>query len=315
MRKFRFAKLTSISALSASIVFSIGCQPQTSTTNANLVNTNANVANSFVNTNSNSAATNMNGAASSMIETREPEQYTAKVALNFEAVGDQRTTALPTIGAVVARSGADRRMEFTLPGTGEKVIYLDKAGTNYVILPNRKQYAELNAQSVGFEVRQLLMPEQIVQQVKKMQGLEMVGEEQQNGRTVTKYRYGGVANTQTQAGQVGTESFLMVDKETGLPLRSETVAQSQTGGNVQGFKGARMITQMSDIQTSADPALFMPPTDYAKVDSEQLKAQMSLIFNVAGQFIGQMMQSAAKPATSPMASPMNNSAANSAPQQ
>lgn len=312
MPKIRFAKLLSFSALSTVVIFSIACQPQTSTTNANLVNTNANIANSFANTSANSNSMNMSGAPNSAIETREPEQYTAKVSLSFEAMGDQRNTALPPIIATVARSGADRRMEFTLPGTGEKVIYLDKAGTNYVVLPNRKQYAELNAQSVGFEVRQLLMPEQIVQQVKKIQGLQMVGEEQQDGRTVTKYRYAGVANTQTQAGQVGTESFLIVDKETGLPLRSETVAQSQTGGNVQGFKGARMVTQMSDIQTSADPSLFMPPTDYAKVDSEQLKAQMNLIFSVAGQFIAQMMKSA-QPAASP-ASPMSNTASSTTAQ-
>jgi len=303
IQKLRFAKPGLLSVLLSAVVFSIGCQPQTSTTNANLVNTNANISNAFANSsNANSMNTNST-ASSSTVETKEPEQYEAKVLLKFEAVGDQQKTTLPTIGANVARSGADRRMEFVLPGNNEKIIYLDKAGTNYLILPNRKQYAELNKESLGFEVRRMLLPEQIVQQVKNMKGLQMVGEEQMNGRTVTKYRYQGVANTQTQAGQVETESLLIVDKETGLPLRSETVSQSQTGGNVQGFKGLRFVTEMSDIKTATDPAVFAVPTDYAKVEAEQVKAQANLIFGVVMQLFGQMMQSA-QPASSPMASPM-----------
>ena len=114
-----------------------------------------------------------------------------------------------------------------------KVVYLDTAGSNYLILPNRRQYAELNQDTLGFDVRRMLMPEQIVNQVKGMQGVERVGEETLNGRQVVKYRYAAVANTQTQAGQVGTESYLLVDAETGLPLRSETMSQSQTAANVQ----------------------------------------------------------------------------------
>ncbi len=303
MPKLSFAKPSLLSVLLSAVVFSVGCQPQTSTTKANLVKTNANIANSFANS-SNANSTNMNSSVSSAIETKEPEQYEAKVLLKLEAVGDQQKTTLPTISANVARNGAERRMELTLP-TGEKVIYLDKAGTNYAILPNRKQYAELNQETLGFDVRRMLLPEQIVQQVKDMKGVQLVGEEQMNGRTVTKYRYGSVANTQTQAGQVETESFLIVDKETGLPLRSETVLQSQSGGNVQGFKGMRVVTEMSDIKTTVDPAMFAPPTDFQKVEAEQVRSQANLIFSVVGQLIGQMMNQA-KPASSPMASPMTS---------
>lgn len=281
------------------VLFLIGCQPQTGNTNANLVNTNANVANAFSNT-ANTNKTNMNSSVS-VIETKEPDVYQAMVKLSLEALGETQKATMPTIGATVARSGADRRMEFTLP-TGEKIAYLDKAGTNYLILPNRKQYAELNQESVGFEVRRLLTPDEIVKRVQNVQGVQRVGEEQMNGRTVIKYRYEGVANTQTQAGQVETESFLIIDKETGLPLRSETVSQSQTGGNVQGYKGLRLVTEMTDIKTTADPSLFAPPTDFTKVDAEQVKAQANLIFQVAAGIIGQAMKSA-QPAATPMTTP------------
>jgi hypothetical protein len=60
-------------------------------------------------------------------------------------------------------------MEFTLP-TNEKVAFLDKGGKNYLILPARKQYAELTKEALGFEVRRLLMPEQIVAQAKGLSG-------------------------------------------------------------------------------------------------------------------------------------------------
>ena len=306
MQKSVFVKPILSSVLLASGIVFAGCagqQTSNSVTNANinLVNTNANVANSFAG-GANANAANMSSSEIASIETREPEQYEAKVLLKLEAIGDQQKTALPTLGAVVSRNGADRRMEFTLPGTNEKVIYLDKAGTNYIIMPNRKQYAELNKESVGFEVRRLLLPEQIVQQVKNLKGVKLIGDEQMSGRAVTKYGYESVANTQTQAGQVETESVLIVDKETGLPLRSETVAQSQTGGNVQGFKGMRVVTEMSDIKTVADAQTFNLPTDYAKVESEQVKAQVNLIFNVVAQLVGQMMNQA-RPTTSPMANP------------
>src|SRR5687768_1051080 len=206
-------------------------------------------------------------------------------------MGETQTANMPTLGAVVARSGADRVMEFALP-TGEKIIYLDKGGMNYLILPNRKQYAELTKDAVGFEVRRLLMPEQIVQQVKAIPGLRLAGEETLNGRTVVKYVYSAAANTSTQAGTVATESYVLVDKETSLPVRSETVSQSQTGGNVQGFKGLRLLTEMTDIKTSPDSNIFMLPTDYQKIEAEQVKAQATAIFQVVGQLIGQMMQQA-----------------------
>jgi hypothetical protein len=50
----------------------------------------------------------------------------------------------------------------------------------------------------------MLMPEQIVQQVKSVPGVQRVGEEKYNGRDVIKYRYGSVTDTQSQAGQVAT---------------------------------------------------------------------------------------------------------------
>jgi hypothetical protein len=160
---------------------------------------------------------------------------------------------------------------------------------NYLIFPNRKQFAELNKESLGFDVRRLLMPEQIVQQAKAVPGMKLVGEETQNGRQVAKYAYQAVANTNTTAGTVQTESYLLVDKETGLPLRTETVSQSQSG-NVGGVNGVRIVTEMTDIKTSPDAAMFNLPTDYQKIDPETVRAQVNAIFSAVSMLIGQAMQ-------------------------
>src|SRR5688572_9009246 len=292
MRKIKHGLFSIGAFVVSSVLVGTGC----TTTPTNTTVTNTNSVNSNLNTNTNISA------STTTITTSEPEQYQAAVKLTFELLGEGQKTTPPPLGAVVARSRQDRVMEFTLL-TNEKVIYLDKGGMNYVILPGRKQYAELSKEAVGFEVRRLLMPEQIVNQVKAIPGVRLVGEETVNGRQVMKYAYSAAANTQTQAGTVATESHILVDKETGLPVRSETVSQSQSGGNVQGITGARVVTEMTDIKTTPDANIFMLPAEFQKIDPEQVKAQANLIFSAVAGIAQQLIQqaSAPAPATSPMA--------------
>ena len=290
MRDIRHGFILLGSIVMIAVVVAAGCQPPaTNTTVANTTTVNTNV-----NTRSNSNVT----TTTTTITTSEPEQYQANIKLTLETLGGAQKASLPPLGAIVARSGADRVMEFALP-TGEKIIYLDKGGVNYVILPNRKQYAELSKEALGFEVRRLLMPDQIVNQVKTIPGVRLVGEETSNGRPVVKYAYSGAANTQTQAGTVATESYILVDKETGLPVRSETVSQSQSGGNVQGVSGMRIVTEMTDIKTTPDASIFTLPAEFQKIDSEQVKAQANLIFNTIAALVGQAMKQTQAPAMSP----------------
>jgi hypothetical protein len=261
-----------------------GCGSPTGNSNLAALNTNAGVANSISNSNLNAVST-----TGSTVNTREPDQYQAMVKLSFQTLGSGPQQAnLPNIGANVARQGDDRVMEFTV--ANEKVIFLDKGGMNYLILPNRKQYAELTKESLGFEVRRMMMPEQIVQQAKTVPGMKLVGEETQNGRQVLKYAYQAQANTNTNVGTVSTESYMIVDKETGLPLRTETVSRSQNGGNVQGVSGIRIVTEMTDIKTTPDPSMFNLPADYAKIDPETVKANINLIFQAVNALVGQAMQ-------------------------
>ncbi len=129
-------------------VFVIGCFVPACQMPANIATMNANISNanisnvngnSIVNSNlmnANVSNANMTSSTGSIVETKEPEQYQATVALKFEVSG-ANNLAVPPLKAEVARNGSDRRMEFSLPN-GEKLIYLERDGKQFVVSPNRK---------------------------------------------------------------------------------------------------------------------------------------------------------------------------------
>jgi hypothetical protein len=300
MQTNNFRCFASLYTLAFTSTLFIGCGAQPGT-NVNLANSGVNPSNSSVRA-PNTNAVNSGSVSTVPVEAKEPASYQAAVTLKLEAIGGEQNVALPTLTANVARSGADRRMEFSMPAGG-RVVFLDKAGKNYLILPEKKQYAELNRESLGFDVRRMLMPEHIVEQVKNIQGVQVVGEEKYNGRDAIKYRYTAVADTQTRAGQVATESFLIVDKANGVPLRSETVSQSQSGGNVQGYSGLRVVTEITEIKTDVAADLFAEPSGYQKIESEQVRSQVNMIFNSVAMLIGQLMKQGRPPASPAVTSP------------
>jgi hypothetical protein len=239
--------------------------------NAN-INTNINT-NTNLNTNINA---NVTTPPPSAIAAREPETYRGTLVFTAETEGGEKTIGIPTLSADVARSGNDRRVSFKLPD-GSELIYLDHAGTYYAISPARKQYAELTPAATGFQLQKLMTPGQIVAYLDKLQGIEPAGEETVNGRTAVKYRYARTSQTQTSAGEVKTDGFVFVDKETGLPLRAELF--SEASGNVQGVKGARVVAEMRDITTNVDPSLFEVPAGLNKVSEQQVRQQIDAISN------------------------------------
>lgn len=286
MPNFAFRPSTPLllSALLAVGLFGTACvqSTNTNTTNTNTANVNA------------TPAANVNASASpapgSAIEAREPDKYQAKLSLTAQTTGNGQNISIPALTSEVARNGADHRFALTLPG-GEQVVYLDKTDKRYIILPKRKQYAELTQESTGFEVPRMMTPAQVVEQLKSMQGYERVGEENVNGRTAIKYRYAGTTKTGTQAGDVQTEAIVLVDKETGLPLRSETVSESQSG-NVKGVTGLKIVTEMTDIKTDVDAGMFEVPQGYSKVSDQQVRQSVDAVGRAVIAIVGQIMQSA-----------------------
>ena len=270
-----------LSATLALALFASACQQGASNANTNTANANAN----------NSPAMNVNASPSTadagpMIETREPDKYRATLVLTAEATGGSSTPNIPKLSADVSRDGDSRRISFKMPN-GEPVIYLDKTDKRYAILPNRKQYAELTQEALGFDVARMMTPGQMVQHLKQQRGYQRVGEEQMDGRTAVKYRYAGTTQTGTAAGEVKAETFVYIDKDTGLPLRAEM--NSEATGNVEGVKGLRIVAVLSGISTDVPATDFEVPQGYSKVDSQQVRQQVDAFLSIAKIFLANMM--------------------------
>jgi hypothetical protein len=269
------------------------------------VDTNANAnANLIANANTSPIANaNLSPETLSAIAAREPDTYRATLVLSAETEGGQKTLGIPTLSAEVARNGVDRRVAFKLPD-GSDLIYLEKGDLHIVIAPGRKQYAELTPEATGFQLQKLMTPGQLVARLEKLKGVERVGEEPFNGRTAEKYRYANSTNTNTQAGTVSTEAFIYVDKETGLPLRSELFTEAS--GNVQGVKGARIVAEMRDITSNIDTSWFEVPAGFSKVPPEQVRQQINALTNMAGALLKSLMASGGQPSPTATVSPASS---------
>lgn len=262
-------------------------------------NANANVA-----TNTNSSLTianaNLSPSPASVNAAREPEKYRATLVFSAETEGGEKTIGIPSLSAEVARNGTDRRVAFKLPD-GSDLIYLEKGDLHIVIAPGRKQYAELTPEATGFQLQKMMTAGQIVSYLERLKGVERVGDDTMNGRPADKYRYTNTTNTTTTAGQVNTEAFFYVDKETGLPLRADI--SSAATGDVHGVKGAKIVAEMRDISTTVDDSLFEVPAGMNKVPPEQVRAQIDAFTNTVAALIKALISNMNTAAATTGASP------------
>jgi hypothetical protein len=293
-----------LSALTLALILGASACQTATNTNTNTANINATPAN---------ANANMANESGVTINTREPDKYRATLVFTAQTEGGEKTIGIPTLSAEIARDGADRRVSFKLPD-GSDLIYIDHDNKHYVIAPGRKQYAELTAEATGVQIQKLMTPGQLVGRLEKLKGVERVGDEEINGRKADKYRYATTSNTNTQAGQVATQAFVFVDKETGLPLRSELFAE--TTGDVKGVKGAHIMVDLRDISTTVDPSMFEVPAGLNKVTPEQVRQQIDALTSYASAILkavmsnmqtsGSTMSASPSPAATVSASPKSN---------
>ena len=296
-----------LAAAALAALAAAGCQQATETSNTT-ANANAN-GNATVSINSNSNANMTTSTVTTntgqVIEAREPEKYSATMAATLATAGQQQQRAQAEFK--VARNGADRRYAVSLPGLGE-LVFLDKADKRYVIIHGRKEYAELTQEMTGVNMDQVrsMTPGQLVAFVTRQQGVERVGEETFNGRPAVKYRAAGRTQTQTQAGQVQGETFIYIDRDTGLPLRIEGFGAST--GNVQGVSGGNIVVETRDLKTDVNAADFEIPQGYRQLSPEEVRqqvAQLGQLLQGVMAFINSQLGAGggAPPSASPAATP------------
>jgi hypothetical protein len=201
-----------------------------------------------------------------------------------------------------ARMDANRRWAIKIPGLNQEVIYLEKPGLKYLVLPARSQYVELTPDALGFPLGNMMSPSAMIERLQSRPH-ENLGVEQVNGRPATKYKFSGSTNTGTQAGTVQADSFVYIDQETGLPLRADLNAV--TSNNMS----ARGMLETRDIHLNPDPTLFDVPTGYKKVTSEELKQQIQnfiTFIRAVAPYLGQQI-AVQPPPPPPPATPAANS--------
>jgi hypothetical protein len=286
--KQSYRYLRSATLLSAGLLLSLAaCQPMANS------NSNANVnANTAPKSQTSTESANANSAEANpgpTINAREPEKYSATLVLSIETQGGDRAVGIPSLSVQVARNGKDRRVEFKLPD-GSPLVYLDQNNRHYVVLPGKKQYAELTQEATGMQIHKLITPGQLVEDLKRIRGVERVGEGPMDGRAAEKYRYSTSTNTNTKAGEVKAEAFVYVDKETGLPLRAELLAESS--GDVKGVKAAKVVAEMRDIKTEVEASLFEPPAGYSQIAPEKVRQQIDALTSAVAAILKAMMAGA-----------------------
>ncbi len=304
MLGIRISRNTATLVLAGLLLCSINaCKPMPGSNE----NSNSN-ANSNANANSQTSASNTNTTSESAdrgptINTREPDKYSATLTLSIETEGGDKAIGIPALAVQVARNGDDRRVEFKLPD-GSPLVYLDHNNRHYVILPARKQYAELTQEATGVQIHKLITPGQLVEDLKNKKGVERVGEGPMDGRSAEKYRYSASTNTNTKAGEVKGEAFVYIDKETGLPLRAEMLAEGS--GDVKGVKAVRVVAEMRDIKTDIAPTFFEPPAGYEQIAPEKVRQQIDALTGAVAAILKAMMASTSgtsSPSPAPSANP------------
>jgi hypothetical protein len=269
-------------------LISFGCTSAPVANSNSSVNANAN-ANQSATANSNAAPAD----AQSPFSTREPDRYSMKMIISGEAqVNNQQGTTQWEID--FARMDANRRWSVKVPGLNQEVIYLEKPGLKYLILPARTQYVELTPDALGFPLGNLLTPSAMMERLQSRPH-ENLGPETVNGRPATKYKFAGATNTGTQAGTIQADSIVYIDDETGLPLRADLNAVTTSGSNARG------VLETRDIHLNPDPALFDVPTGYKKVTAEELKQQIQnfiTFIRAIAPYLGQQVSVQPPPAPS-----------------
>jgi outer membrane lipoprotein-sorting protein len=155
----------------------------------------------------------------------------------------------------LAKLAADRRWSFVFPAPLGQIVYLEKSGLRYLVQFERRQYTEVSANAFGFELSRVLMPNSIADRLRSHQ-YEKLGLEPVNGRTAVKYRL--TAND-------ASTHMILVDQETGLPLRSELSVVAPSG------KKSRVIVEARDVQLNPDRIQFDVPVGMKKVGPQEAR--------------------------------------------
>jgi outer membrane lipoprotein-sorting protein len=280
-------RLTAVAVIAAATCGTFGCSGGV-VVNSNSGNSNTVVA-VPINANVTTAGATPNAAAGTPLTTREPENYSVQMTLTASAAANNQQGSTPPIQFNFAKMGQDKRWEFKNVIQLGNVIYLEKSGLKYVILPSQNQYAEINQDELGIPLGTMLTPTAAIEQLRSRGQFQDLGVEPVSNRPANKYRFAAAAATGTQAGTAQADSLIFIDQETGLPLRVD-LDIATSGGQT-----ARITTMTENIQINPEATMFDVPTGMKKVTTQELKQKIqtfALFIRAAAQMLGQQVGAA-----------------------
>ena len=230
--------------------------------------TNTNSAANSNQTNTNLNPGNAGSGQYSAIDIKEPERYGITLTMSLQDTSSANPAPMLTQQFDFVRFDADRRWQLALPAPLGQGAYIEKSGLRYLVLFDRKQYAEVNPGSFGFEPSKVLIPTSIAERFRSHQ-YEKLGLEPVNGRTAVKYRLSISNDSLTH--------MIYVDQETGLPLRSEMNAQAA------GAK-YRTIVEVRAVQLNPDRAQFDVPVGMKKISQQDAQQHIDGFANALRPF-------------------------------
>lgn len=205
--------------------------------------------------------------------TKEPERYQARM-VTAGSLGDNSNipgmSLLKAREVLIARDGERRRMDAE-PSPGMKMSFLQLPSGTYVLVPEKKIYAEFAPPGGAARTQALssdFSPDKLLNQFAGGARYEKVGAEDLNGRATMKYRVTLTGKT-GEAKNATTESLIWIDDALGMPVKSETTV---TGG---GMNGVKFSMELRDIKQDVDQSLFELPSDYRKVDYKEILRQIT----------------------------------------
>jgi len=188
--------------------------------------------------------------------TKEPDRYRAIRTISQTDLTGKTTTLRTTI----FRDGPLRREELE-SANAPTLVYLEKPGTRYLLLPDAQLFSEVDTQFAmpnSFDDNATESSPDRVLHTENVQTIyQKLPDEMLEGKSVSKYR---VTVNNGSGGSVSNNvTFVWVDEKLGMPVKTETSANA-----------ARTTMQLSDISLEVNAADFEIPSSYKKVATHEL---------------------------------------------
>lgn len=183
------------------------------------------------------------GVAKTRLKVNDPDRFVCDATVSLTEGGSLRFQ--------LAKIGSDRRAVFRVPATNE-TVYLEHSGLRYLVLPARKQYAEVSTSDLGVDLRGLINPVGLIDRLRSRSNYEFLGIETVGYRTANRFRFTG-----------GTDATVYVDDFSGMPFRFEV--------------DGSYVFELSDVRMTPDSSTFDVPLGFKKVQVSDIKQQINIL--------------------------------------